>query len=130
MPVVADLGDTERGEAANLTGRVPFNREGGEWNAQRRIRGGRTGVRQALCVEVRRSNRAGSHPAPLPDRALTAGEPPRKFSQDDARKRFMTFCDFLEEGTIVLYRVIRPRKIPDGIGCGFLITRTGPPPVA
>jgi transposase len=69
-----ELGDTDRKEVGALAGVAPFNRDSGQFNGKRAIRGGRTAVRCVLYMAAQAAIRFNPVIRAFSDRLRAAGK--------------------------------------------------------
>jgi transposase len=69
-----ELGDTDRREIGALAGVAPFNRDSGQFNGKRAIRGGRTAVRCVLYMATQAAIRFNPVIKAFSDRLKAAGK--------------------------------------------------------
>ena len=94
-----ELGTLDRRTIAALAGLAPFNRDSGAVRAPRRIAGGRSAVRAALCMAALVGARRNPVPAPHDARLRAAGK---------SAKQALTAC--MRKLLTVLNAILRERR--------------------
>jgi transposase len=94
MGQMPELGTLSRQAAASLAGLAPFNDDSGERRGQRRIRGGRSGVRTALYMAA--FNALRTNPIIREDfQRLTAAGKPYKLAMTACMRKLLTILNAL-----------------------------------